>query len=183
MDTLQIEHYARSNDVVNKFYAGCFAADLLPKKVAGRKFLVVNLCNSSIYSELCHWTCIGVSADGGDLEYFDSSGEPSHKNNRHIRAFIARHTKRGAQVRYNKTQIQHHTSDKCALFVLCFIYARCIGLTHKQYIHLFHKADDDGGGGGGGQNILLQKNDTIVWAFFKKAYLYHASNRRLRQNL
>lgn len=178
MDTLQINNFANGNSVVKPHYGGCWAADLLSKHGARNErknktlpqpiFYVSNLCDSSVYSDLCHWTCIGIDSKRCEIEYFDSGGEASHKSNKYLSKFIKRRLnqmgKKSKVVWYNQTQIQHHTSDRCALFVLCYIYARCVGISPQQFIERFHHTKF------GGDNVL-QKNDVIVWNLFKKSYL------------
>lgn len=106
MNTLEIERFSRSNAHTRKIFAGCLASDMLPKMKIKEKNLprayVVNLCDSSRTDEFCHWVCIYISKNR--VEYFDSSGQKSFVDNRHILRFIQ--TQKPKTLVFNTRQIQ-----------------------------------------------------------------------------
>lgn len=156
MDTNQINFFANENDFTKKLYRGCFPVDSLPKEKLQHlpMLLCVNLCEKSIIDPECHW--IGLCIDDvNEIQYFDSAGVASYKSNKHLKNFIALQEKR---VVFNNTQIQSETSDKCGVFVLCFLYSRAVKIKYVEFLKTFDLID-------------LNMNDEIVSKMFKCVFL------------
>lgn len=158
MNTFEIDNFATRNQILSKYYIGCFAADELPMRTIPKKDLpcamVVNLCNSSINSMLCHWTGIYLSKNN-TISYFDSSSLPSHKTNKYIKKFIS--LQRRKKVEINNQQTQSFESILCGKFVLCFLYFKAKKKSMKTYIKFFSKNN-------------LRKNDEIVEKIFSNVF-------------
>lgn len=163
MNTLEIDRFATNNHSISKSYIGCFAADELPAKRIPEKELpcsmVVNLCNSAVNSELCHWVGIYISKGRGKISMFDSSGLPTHTLNKYIKTFIARQ-KRKKKLETNNRQIQSYESVLCGKFVLCFLWFKANKMSTKKYVEIFKSGSDED----------LQKNDDIVTSMFKNLF-------------
>lgn len=163
MNTLEIDRYATNNRLISKSYIGCFAADELPARRIREKDLpccmVVNLCNSAINSELCHWVGLYISKGGGRISMFDSSGLPTHTLNKYIKTFIDRQKRRTLET--NNRQIQSYESVLCGKFVLCFLWFKANRMSTKKYVDIFKSGSDDDD---------LQKNDDIVTLMFKNLF-------------
>lgn len=170
MNTLEIDRYATNNRLISKSYIGCFAADELPTKRILEKELpcsmVVNLCNSAINSELCHWVGIYISKGRGKISMFDSSGLPTHTLNKYIKTFIARQKRMRSRrwtkktLETNNRQIQSYESVLCGKFVLCFLWFKANKMSTKKYVEIFKSGNDSD----------LQKNDEILTLMFDNLF-------------
>lgn len=151
MNTLEINKYGKQ---LKGFYGGCMGADMLCKQRLRKRSIgySINLCDSSVYSDECHWVSLIVKV--GCIEYFDSSGQSSHITNRHIRKFISRV---GRKVIFNKTPIQSLESELCGKFVLCHLFTSLNGVAMRKYTNIFDKKN-------------LNRNDLIVNKLFSCFY-------------
>lgn len=141
MNTDQINTFGRTNRFTKKIFVKCCAVDLLPVDKISVKSLpcvyIVNLCNSNVRSDDCHWIAIYIGRER--LEIFDSGGIISHMTNSHIvKSFVDRQSKR---VFINTKQIQSMSSDRCGVLTLDFLYARAINVTSSLVLDTGHAAN------------------------------------------
>lgn len=158
MNTLEIDEYASKNHVTKKFYKGCFASDNLHTlgKIADKDLpalIVANLCPASRTDIFCHWIAISVSKKC--VEVFDSGGINSFSSNTNVNEFLKQQNKK---VACNKLQVQSYTSDRCGILVLCFIYAKAVSISFKDFLNMFNKKN-------------LDTNDAIGDRIFKCSFL------------
>lgn len=154
MDTLEINRLAELNPITSALYLGCFGADELPReKLTRRGGLVVNLCEASNTSEFCHWASIWIENDF--IIYFDSGMGNSYKYNSHIENFVRLQEK---NIYSNKNQIQSFNSNRCGIFVLCFIFAMSLDVSLNIFLNKFKR-------------VNLEENDEIVDGIFRCAYI------------
>lgn len=152
MNNIEIENCLRNNMVTKKKFRGIYPCDQLKKTLnSAFSFIVINFCSSDTSG--CHWVALGLSNNKKSLFYFDSSGLPSFKLNRHILKYCKKHKKR---IFFNNIPIQSSKSVLCGKFVLAFAYFFCKGLK-KKFMSLFDKNN-------------LYKNDHIVNDIYKKLY-------------
>lgn len=104
----------------NNIFKGVYPCDLLPNKFSLPAIFIINL---SPHNESgSHWVSVYISSRRIAF-YFDSFGFPV--NNYYILRFLKRHSN---QIDYNRTQLQHITSNKCGKFCCTFaisILKRC----------------------------------------------------------
>lgn len=89
------------------------------------------------------------------VEMFDSGGEESFSSTPDITNFLRTQEKR---VICNKSQLQSITSDRCGVFVLCFVYAKAVNVEYNDFLKVFSR-------------VNLYLNDEIVDKLFKCSFL------------
>lgn len=157
MNTIELESFAVANKDLKPYFKGVYAIDQLPPQVisSSRPYgIILNLCESTIVSENCHWVGIWVSPDR--VFYFDSAGETSFNTFPAIQDFCFRH---GKIVSGNKNPLQSPTSDKCGMFVLCFLHAASIGISFQQFLNCFYNIDS------------LEENDRVIVSIFQCSFV------------
>lgn len=111
MDSISI-HCAIKPFQRQNIFKGVFPCDSLPNKFSLPAIFVINL---SPHTESgSHWVAAYISVNKSAF-YFDSFGLPIR--NSYILRFLKKHAIR---VTYNKSQLQHVTSNKCGKFCCAF---------------------------------------------------------------
>ena len=148
MDTISIREYIKSYQR-KSIFKGVYPCDCMPFSFNLPAVFVINL---SQHNEAgTHWVCLYIS-ESGNAFYFDSFG--LKPNNVHINRFIRMHTK---SISYNKTQLQHITSNKCGRFCCVFVVLTLKNCSFDRILRRF------------GKNLYI--NDIIVenmYNFLKK---------------
>lgn len=156
MNSHEIDRLLRKNAVTAPSYLGVFPSDKLEGLfLEPDQKIVINFCPSSTAG--CHWICVARSSIKNRkeiIEYFDSSGLPSHTYNHNIFNFIKKHK---LKVIYNKIPIQDETSATCGQFCLVYLFFKSLNYSMKQIINFYSRKS-------------LHKNNFIVKRLFKKFF-------------
>lgn len=130
MDTITIDCVIKSFQRQNIF-KGVFPCDSLPNRFSLPAVFVINL---SPHTEAgSHWIAIYISMNRIAF-YFDSFGLPI--KNSYILRFLKAHAIR---ITYNKTQVQHITSNKCGKFCCAFAIAILKNCSISSFMNKFCK--------------------------------------------
>ena len=158
MNTIEIDELAKLNPQTRKIFKVCMACNELPKTKILKKYLpqayIINLCESSVTHEFCHWVVLYIS-DKRNIEYFDSAGIESHMKNIYLRKFINRQNPN--RITFNKRQVQANDSNRCGIFCLVFLYAKSINIDFNRFSKIF-------------KSQQLERNDKIVDNLFNCAF-------------
>lgn len=130
MDTFTIIKVVKAYQKADIF-KGVYPCDSLPSRFSLPAIFIVNL---SPHNEPgSHWIAIYISSIRYAF-YFDSFGFPV--NNYHISRFLKKHSIR---VSFNKTQLQHVTSNKCGKFCCGFAITILKGGNISSFMNKFSK--------------------------------------------
>lgn len=163
----ELAQFLRSDWRTNRYFAGVFPCDRLPRGSFGREdwpcCLVINTDSATEGGE--HWVGVYIDAWGEGI-YFDSYGwEP-------IDPRIIDFLERSTRTWYCNTQtIQSPWSEKCAYFCLYFLTKAAQGWSLRRILRPFDP-------------VRRFQNDIRVTQWFHRQYktgFHRASRRRLCQ--
>lgn len=115
----------------NGIFKGVFAADCLPSRVKLPFACIINLSTSKHRGS--HWVSLYIDKFGY-CEYMDSYGFKPKIN--YILYFLKLHCK---NIKFNKIQLQHITSNTCGRYAAIFLLYKLNGGTLHNFVNLFSK--------------------------------------------
>lgn len=153
MNTLELEHYLKSNPLTRKLFHNVLPCDFLTQKIKSDRSVVI-ICNCATSNNIgTHW--IAIFIDKFNLEFFDTSGQ-SFKTNKYFQKFAQRN-KRSKMI-YNTVSIQSEISDLCGEYCLLFALHKAHKKSLKSFMNIFRYADK-------------KNNDKLALFLFGKNFL------------
>ena len=129
MNSVEIARVLSSHPKTKENFKGVYALDTLPKIFTKHPVsLVVN--TDPVTKPGTHWLALYM-ATPHSCEYFDSYGLPP------FLLPIMRLMQKYKNVYFNKTTVQSPMSDACGEFCICFILARSVGHSMRQFLQMF----------------------------------------------
>lgn len=149
LNTLDLEHFLNSDNLLLYNAGGVFPVDKLPHGSFSKKIFIINTDPSFLPGK--HWVAVYFPSNSLP-EFFDSFGKaPSHYHER-IFNFLIEQNSNGFV--YNSKRLQSPLSSYCGLYCLYYLYFRIRGFSFENILERF------------GQN--LHHNDLIVSDFFSQ---------------
>ena len=128
MEAPPLSNYDIDNKLFHlKHYRGCFAKDLLPRKIKSREYAVVNLDDTG--NPGTHWVAIVNDPKCDFVEYFDPFGiMPSTEIHQYMKTA-------GKYIRFNDNQLQDIYSVRRGYFCCHYITERSGGKTPLDVLY------------------------------------------------
>ena len=147
LNTLQINHILKNNNVTKGMFIGTYPACIIPKT---NKLKYTFVSNTHVHEKSGeHWNAWMV--EGDTVSFFDSFGrsvfDPSLPS--YYRDFV----KKFKIVKCNLVQVQHFNSIACGFFCVHYIYLASLGVNFKHFLSDYSRD--------------LKSNDDIVFDIIK----------------